>query len=92
MSRFRTETAKGLAALQRARSSIIAIALTHAVTVIAGIVMVHTGNRFALSYRDRLVAQAYASDPVSRPFGKGITSAPRGSRPREPNGHVWPPA
>jgi hypothetical protein len=54
-----------LAALRRARLSIIAIALVHALAITAGIVMVHTGNQFALSYRDRLVARANASDPVS---------------------------
>lgn len=54
-----------MAALSRARFSILAMMLVHAVTVTAGIIMVHTGNEFALSYRDALVARARASDPVS---------------------------
>lgn len=71
VSRFRSEAMKELAALRRSRFPIIAIALTHVVTVTAGIIMVHTGNRFTLSYRDRLVAQAHASDPVAPSFQEG---------------------
>jgi len=63
---------KIITAVRRARSSIIAIALTHAIAVTVGIVMVHAGNQFALSYRDRLVAQANASDPVSLSFQQGL--------------------
>ena len=60
-----------MGALHRARFSIIAIALMHVITVTAGMVMVHTGNAFALSYRDRLVARANASDPVSLAYQRG---------------------
>ena len=68
---LRIEASKALGALRRARSSIIAIAVVHAITVTAGIVLVHTGNQFALSYRDRLVARARASDPVSLAAQRG---------------------
>jgi hypothetical protein len=71
MARLGTEARKALEALGRARSSILGIALVHAVAVIVGIVMVHTGNGFALSYRDRLVASALASDPVSLAYHQG---------------------
>ena len=54
-----------LGALRRARFSILAIALAHAITLTVGIVMVQTGSQIAWSYRDRLVARARASDPVS---------------------------
>ena len=60
-----------MGALHRARFSIIAIALMHVITVTAGMVMVHTGNAFALSYRDRLVARANAADPVSLAYQQG---------------------
>lgn len=60
-----------LRALHRARFPIIAIALVHALAVAVGVVMVHASNLFALSYRDRLVAQAHATDPVSRAYQQG---------------------
>ena len=59
------EVVKAIRAVRRARFLILAIALTHAVAVATGAVMVHAGNGIALSYRDRLVTQARASDPVS---------------------------
>jgi hypothetical protein len=71
MSKLSTEATQVLVALLRARSSIIAITWVHVVAVTVGIVMVHTGNEFALSYRDRLVAQAHATDPVSLAFQQG---------------------
>ncbi len=39
------------------------MALVYLVSVILGAVMVHSGNEFALDYRDRLVARAQARDP-----------------------------
>jgi uncharacterized membrane protein SpoIIM required for sporulation len=47
-----------LLALRHAKFSIRAIGLTYVLFVIIGAVMVHTGNRFALNYRDRLVHSA----------------------------------
>lgn len=65
MSSIRIEATKVMGALRRARFSIISIIFTHAVVVAVGIGMAHTGNQFALSYRDGLVARVHASDPVS---------------------------
>jgi hypothetical protein len=47
------------------------IAFVHAAAVTVGIMMVHTGNPLALSYRDRLVARAISSDPVSIAYQRG---------------------
>lgn len=51
-------------ALSRARFGIFTIALTYAISVFVGAMMVHSGNEFALNYRDHLVAQAHANDPA----------------------------
>ncbi len=53
-------------ALSRARAPILTIALTYAVTLLIGLAMVHTGNSFALSFRDDLVARAHRDDPASQ--------------------------
>lgn len=58
-------------ALVRARLPILTIALTYAVSVSIGILMVQTGNEFALDYRDNLVANARASDPSSLALQRG---------------------
>lgn len=58
-------------ALKRARVCILTIGLTYLISVAAGIVMVSSGNKFALSYRDQLVAQASVSDPAARAIGRG---------------------
>jgi hypothetical protein len=50
-----------LRALQRARTPILTVALTYLVAVGVGILMVHTGNEWALAYRDQIVSGAQAS-------------------------------
>jgi uncharacterized membrane protein SpoIIM required for sporulation len=60
-----------LRALVRARVAILAMALTYVLSVVVGAVMVHTGNAFALTYRDDLVAQARASDPAAIALREG---------------------
>lgn len=65
MPSIKLALANAALALHRARGPILAIALTHVLAVLAGAVMVHAGNQAALSFRDSLVAQAHASDPVS---------------------------
>jgi hypothetical protein len=45
-------------ALSRAKIPILTVAGIYFVSVIIGIVMVHSGNQFALSYRDNLVTKA----------------------------------
>lgn len=71
MPSLRLEVVKMLRAARRARFPIVAIALTHAIAVATGALMVHSGNELALSYRDRLVTQAHESDPVSLAFQQG---------------------
>lgn len=53
-----------LRALSRARFSILTVGLTYFVSVLIGILMVHTGKQFALSYRDRIVFQAQSSPMI----------------------------
>jgi hypothetical protein len=60
-----------LSALSRARLAILSVALTYALSLGVGIVMVQTGNQFALAYRDKLVAGARASNPASLALQKG---------------------
>ena|ERR1019366_8279229 len=55
-----------LSALQRARRGILIMVGVYAVSVGAGGVMVHTGNRFALTFHDSLVARAHRADPSAR--------------------------
>lgn len=50
-----------LRALQRARIPILTVALTYFVAVSVGMIMVHSGNAWALAYRDRIVSRAQAS-------------------------------
>ena len=52
-------------AVARSRLAILTIALTYVISLIVGIVMVHSGNKFALDYANNLVAQANATDPSS---------------------------
>jgi uncharacterized membrane protein SpoIIM required for sporulation len=47
-------------ALQRARMPILTVALTYVLSVSLGLIMVHTGNAWAIAYRDRLVSKAEA--------------------------------
>jgi uncharacterized membrane protein SpoIIM required for sporulation len=50
-----------LRALYRARISILTVGLTYLISTVVGIVMVHTGNQFAISYRDGIVSNAQSS-------------------------------
>ena len=45
-------------AVSRAKIPIFTVAATYFVSVAVGIVMVHSGNQFALSYRDNVVSKA----------------------------------
>ncbi len=55
-------------ALSRARLAILTFAVTYFISVLVGAVMVHSGNEFALTYRDDLVVRAKASDPAAIAF------------------------
>jgi uncharacterized membrane protein SpoIIM required for sporulation len=48
-------------AISRARYAILTVAVTYAISVLVGMIMVHAGNTFALSYRDRSVGAAQQS-------------------------------
>ena len=48
-------------ALDRARISILTVALTYFIAVVVGIVMVHAGNEFAITNRDNIVSTAQSS-------------------------------
>lgn len=61
--------------IQRARFGILVIAITYAVSVSAGVVMVHTGNAFALAFRDSLVARAHRRDPAARASDAGANGS-----------------
>lgn len=50
-----------LRALYRARIPILTVGLTYMLSVGVGIVLVYTGNQFALAYRDKIVANAQSS-------------------------------
>ncbi len=60
-----------LRALRRSGTWILVVAAIHVLAVVSGMVMVHTGNEFALTYRDGLVARAHESDPAAIAFQKG---------------------
>ena len=53
-------------ALCGARTGILVIGLTYAVSLTTGILMAHLGSQFALGYRDSLVAAAHRADPAAR--------------------------
>lgn len=52
-------------ALSRTRLTIAIMAVTYAAGLGAGILMTHSGNRFALAYRDSLVARVHRGDPAA---------------------------
>jgi hypothetical protein len=58
-------------AFRRSRLGIGTIALTYVISVVVGLSLVHAGNRFALSYRDRLVGRAVQESSILRNLEKG---------------------
>ena len=58
-------------AVIRARYPILFTAVVYFLSVFIGIIMVHTGNKFALDYRDRLVNQSLQSNPASAAYLQG---------------------
>jgi hypothetical protein len=60
-----------LRALGRARVQILTVGLVYLVSVAAGALMVHLGHPPSLSFRDKLVSKALASDRASAAYGKG---------------------
>jgi len=53
-----------MSALRRARMPILTVAITYLVSVSIGMLMVHTGNEWAIAYRDNIVSKAQSS-PIS---------------------------
>jgi hypothetical protein len=51
-------------ALHRARMPTLTVAITYLVSVSIGMLMVHTGNEWAIAYRDNIVSKAQSS-PIS---------------------------
>lgn len=51
-------------AIRRARISILTVALTYALAVGAGMLMVQTGNEWATGYRDQVVSRARSSSSI----------------------------
>ena len=51
------------------------MALVYVLSVSAGAGMVHSGNRFALDYRDSLVTRAHRNDPAARADDAGTPTA-----------------
>jgi uncharacterized membrane protein SpoIIM required for sporulation len=50
---------------------IVSVFITYCVSCLIGLILVHTGNHFALSYRDKLVGNAMKNDRVSVNYNKG---------------------
>lgn len=51
-------------ALHRARIAILTVAITYLVSVSVGMIMVHTGNEWAIARRDHIVAGAQSSPSI----------------------------
>lgn len=65
-------------ALQHARFGIWTIALTYGLSVFAGLLTVHSGNRYALDFRDKLVGKARRESVILRQFHRGNSVAAAG--------------
>jgi hypothetical protein len=61
-------------ALHRARFAILTMSAANLIGLFAGMIMVHSGNRFALDYRDRIVGQASDTSPILKSFRQGNRS------------------
>lgn len=51
--------------ISRARLPILTIGAVYLVSILIGIMMVHSGNPFSLNYRDRIVSKAAQQDPAA---------------------------
>lgn len=54
------------------------IALTYGLSVLAGLLMVHSGNRYALDFRDSLVGKAQHDSVILRQLHRGNSAAAAG--------------
>jgi hypothetical protein len=71
LSSLRYSVASISRAVNRARYPILFTAIIYFLSVCIGIIMVHTGNKFALDYRDRLVNHSLQSNPASAAYLQG---------------------
>ena len=71
LSLLRNSVASISRAVYRARYPILFTAIVYFLFVFIGIIMVHTGNKFALDYGDRLVNQSIQSNPASVAYLQG---------------------
>jgi len=62
---------KVVRALRRARFGILTIGITYVLSWGIGLGMVHAGNQFALSQRDRIVSKASGSSPILHALDQG---------------------
>jgi hypothetical protein len=58
-------------ALIKCRIYVLTIFITYCISCFVGIIMVHNGNNFAVSYRDKIVGKAVATDKASINYQKG---------------------
>jgi hypothetical protein len=58
-------------ALSNAKYHILGVAFVYVISVATGIVMAHMQNKFALRYRDKLVARAHANDQAAIAYRNG---------------------
>lgn len=58
-------------AIKRCRVYALSIFIVYCISCCTGIIMVHSGSNFTLSYRDRIVGRALKSDKASIDYQKG---------------------
>jgi hypothetical protein len=58
-------------ALRRTRTATLTLGVVNALAVLVGIIMVHCGSGFALSYGDKLVAKAQKQDAAAISYRQG---------------------
>ena len=58
-------------AISRARLPILTIGAVYVVSILIGIIMVHSENRFALHYRDKLVSESAQQEPATIAYKQG---------------------
>jgi hypothetical protein len=66
-----------LQALRHAKLAIWTMALVYVLSVLVGLLLVHSGNRYSLNYRDKLIGKAYRESVISRQLqhGRSLTAA-----------------
>jgi uncharacterized membrane protein SpoIIM required for sporulation len=52
-------------ALSRVRIPILTVGLTYLVSLVIGMIMVHSGNQWAVNYRDRIVSKAQSTPTIA---------------------------